>query len=284
MEEYRVRNKVCFLIISFFLLLVAGLFSQEGQERYVREFRIGAWDVLEVSVYGEEDYSDVRVQVTEYGKIKLPLVGEVEVLGLTQGELEKSLGQLFVEKDIFQNPSVTVLVVERQSQRVSMLGAVASPGRYELLGRQKLLHVVAEAGGFTTFDGEITLIREQQDPLKIFIKDLVAGDGRFNIPLQPNDIVYVRPEETVLIFVGGAVGSPGALEVPKSNMPTLYRAIIQAGGFTARASKGNVKIKRMDENGEERIIQVNAKDIERGDKPDIPLQEGDVVIVGEKVF
>jgi len=279
-----VRNKVCFLIISFFLLLVAGLFSQEGQERYVREFRIGAWDVLEVSVYGEEDYSDVRVQVTEYGKIKLPLVGEVEVLGLTQGELEKSLGQLFVEKDIFQNPSVTVLVVERQSQRVSMLGAVASPGRYELLGRQKLLHVVAEAGGFTTFDGEITLIREQQDPLKIFIKDLVAGDGRFNIPLQPNDIVYVRPEETVLIFVGGAVGSPGALEVPKSNMPTLYRAIIQAGGFTARASKGNVKIKRMDENGEERIIQVNAKDIERGDKPDIPLQEGDVVIVGEKVF
>lgn len=278
------RNKVCFLIISFFLLLVAGLFSQEGQERYVREFRIGAWDVLEVSVYGEEDYSDVRVQVTEYGKIKLPLVGEVEVLGLTQGELEKSLGQLFVEKDIFQNPSVTVLVVERQSQRVSMLGAVASPGRYELLGRQKLLHVVAEAGGFTTFDGEITLIREQQDPLKIFIKDLVAGDGRFNIPLQPNDIVYVRPEETVLIFVGGAVGSPGALEVPKSNMPTLYRAIIQAGGFTARASKGNVKIKRMDENGEERIIQVNAKDIERGDKPDIPLQEGDVVIVGEKVF
>jgi polysaccharide export outer membrane protein len=279
-----VRNKVSFLIISFFLLLVAGLFSQEGQERYVREFRIGAWDVLEVSVYGEEDYSDVRVQVTEYGKIKLPLVGEVEVLGLTQGELEKSLGQLFVEKDIFQNPSVTVLVVERQSQRVSMLGAVSTPGRYELLGRQKLLHVVAEAGGFTTFEGEITLIREQQDPLKISINDLVSGDDKFNIPLQPNDIVYVRPEETVLIFVGGAVGAPGALEVPKSNIPTLYRAIIQAGGFTARASKGNVKIKRMDENGEERIIQVNAKDIEKGDKPDVPLQPGDVIIVGEKVF
>lgn len=278
------RSKACVFIAGFLLLFMASLFSQEEPERYVREFRIGAWDVLEVSVYGEEDYGDIRVQVTEYGKIKLPLVGEVEVMGLTQGELEKSLSQLFVEKDIFQNPSVTVLVVERQSQRVSMLGAVANPGRYELLGRQKLLHVVAEAGGFTTFDGEITLIREQQDPLKILIKDLVSGDDRFNIPLQPNDIVYVRPEETVLIFVGGAVGSPGALEVPKSNIPTLYRAIIQAGGFTQRASKGKVRIKRMDENGEERIIQVNAKDIEKGEKPDIPLQAGDVVIVGEKRF
>ena len=267
------------------MLFVAGLRAQEEQpQRYVREYRIGPWDVLEVSVYGEEDYSDVRVQVTEYGRIKLPLIDVVDVEGLTQGQLEQNLSKLFIEKAIFQNPSVTVLVVERQSQRVSLLGAVATPGRFELLGRQKLLHVVAEAGGFTTFDGEITLIREQQDPLKISIDDLVSGDDRYNIPLQPNDIVYVRPEETVLIYVGGAVGSPGAIEVPKSNIPTLYRAIIQVGGFSERASKGNVKIKRIGENGDEIIIDVDAKDIEKGDKPDVALQPGDVIIVGEKVF
>jgi len=280
-----VRHKAFILTISIFLIFAAGLFAQEEKpQRYVREFRIGPWDILEVSVYGEEDYSDVRVQVTEDGRIKLPLVGEVDVIGLTQSELEEKLNQLFVEKDIFQNPSVTVLVVERRSQRVSLLGAVATAGRQELLGRQKLLDVVAEAGGFTTFDGEITLIREQQDPLKISIKDLVSGDERFNIPLQPNDIVYVQPEETVMIYVGGAVGAPGALEVPKSNIPTLYRAIVQAGGFTARASKGNVKIKRFSESGDEIIIDVNAKDIEKGDKPDVALKQGDVIIVGEKIF
>ena len=279
------RNKACVLAIGLLVFSAATLFSQENQpERYVREFRIGLWDVLEVSVYGEEDYSGIRIQVTEYGRIKLPLLEEVDVLGLTQGELENKLNKLFVEKQLFQNPSVTVLVVERQSQRVSILGAVANPGRFELRGRQKLLQVVAEAGGFTTFAGEITLIREQQDPLHISIDDLVSGDDRFNLPLQPSDIVYVRPVETVLIFVGGAVGNPGALEVPKSNIPTLYRAIIQAGGFTERASKGNVKIKRLSETEGEIIIPVNAKDIEKGDMPDIPLKEGDVVIVADKIF
>ena len=279
------RNKACVLAIGLLVFSAAVLFSQENQpESYVREFRIGLWDVLEVSVYGEEDYSGIRIQVTEYGRIKLPLLEEVDVLGLTQGELENKLNKLFVEKQLFQNPSVTVLVVERQSQRVSILGAVANPGRFELLGRQKLLHVVAEAGGFTTFAGEITLIREQQDPLHISIDDLVSGDDRFNLPLQPSDIVYVRPVETVLIFVGGAVGNPGALEVPKSNIPTLYRAIIQAGGFTERASKGNVKIKRLSETEGEIIIPVNAKDIEKGDMPDIPLKEGDVIIVADKIF
>lgn len=279
------RNKASILAVGLLILFTAVLLSQENPtEKYVREFRIGLWDVLEVSVYGEEDYSGIKVQVTEHGRIKLPLLEEVEVLGLTQGELEDKLNKVFVEKQLFQNPSVSVLVVERQSQRMSILGAVANPGRYELLGRQELLHVVAEAGGFTAFAGQITLIREQQDPLNITIDDLVSGDERFNLPLQPNDIVYVRPVETVLIYVGGAVGSPGALEVPKSNIPTLYRAIIQAGGFTERASKGNVKIKRLSATGDEIIISVNAKDIEKGDMPDVPLKEGDVVIVADKIF
>jgi polysaccharide export outer membrane protein len=280
-----VRNKAFVLAIGMLVLCAGSLFSQQNQpESFVREFRIGLWDVLEVSVYGEAEYSGIRVQVTDHGRIKLPLLEEVDVRGLTQGELENKLNKLFVEKQLFQNPSVTVLVVERQSQRMSILGAVANPGRYELLGRQKLLHVVAEAGGFTAFAGKITLIRERQDPLDITIDELVSGDERFNIPLQPNDIVYVRPVEMVLIFVGGAVGNPGALEVPKSNIPTLYRAIIQAGGFTERASKGNVKIKRLDENGEEIIIPVDAKDIEKGDMPDVALKEGDVVIVADKLF
>ncbi len=276
--------------IALIIVFVSGLFmpgyAQIGQqERYVREYRIGPWDVLEVSVYGEEDYNGVSVTVSEYGRVRLPLLDEpVDASGLTLDELESKVSQLFVDKDVFQQPSVTVNVVERYSQRISVIGAVANPGPYELRGRQKLLSVIAELGGFTIYDGEVTLIREQQEPLKITIKDLVSGEDRYNLPLQPKDIIIARPEEVALVYVTGAVGSPGAFEFPLSMMPSLYRAIVQAGGFTERASKGNVKIKRVDETGREIILEADAKDIEKGDKPDIQLQAGDVVIVGEKLF
>jgi polysaccharide export outer membrane protein len=276
--------------IALIIVFVSGLFmqgyAQEGQqERYIREYRIGPWDILEISVYGEENYNGVRVTVSEYGRVRLPLLDDpVEASDLTLDELESKVSKLFVDKDVFQNPSVTINVVERYSQRISVIGAVANPGPYELQGRQKLLNVIAELGGFTIYDGEVTLIREQQEPLKITIKDLVSGEDRYNLPLQPKDIIIARPEEVALVYVTGAVGSPGAFEFPISRMPTLYRAIVQAGGFTERASKGNVKIKRRDESGKEIIIEADAKDIEKGNKPDIQLQAGDVVIVGEKLF
>ena len=96
------RNKAWVFAIGLLVLTPVATFSQENQpERFVREFRIGLWDVLEVSVYGEEDYSGIRVQVTEFGRIKLPLLEEVDVLGLTQGGLENKLNKLFVEKQLF---------------------------------------------------------------------------------------------------------------------------------------------------------------------------------------
>ncbi|MFQ6038758.1 MAG: polysaccharide biosynthesis/export family protein [Candidatus Aminicenantales bacterium] len=281
------RLTVSVILVVTLVLAPSLAFSQESQEapeRFIREYRIGPRDLLEVNVYGEENFNNIRRPVNQFGRISLPLIGEVEVEGLTAGEVEKKLTELFIERDIFQNPSVTVLVVEHQSQRVAVLGAVASQGPYELIGRQKLLEIIAEAGGLTTYDGEITLIREQQDPLKIAISDLISGDDTYNIPLQPDDIVIVRPEEMVFIYVGGRVNSPGALQVPKSNIPTLYRAIIQAGGFAERAAKSRVIVKRMEAGGKEKVFEVDAKKIEKGKAKDIPLQPGDVIIVPETIF
>jgi polysaccharide export outer membrane protein len=113
---------------------------------------------------------------------------------------------------------------------------------------------------------------------------LVSGEERFNVPLLPKDIIYVRPEEMVTIYVTGQIRNPGALQVPKTKIPTLYRAIIQAGGFADRAAKGGVTIKRMNEDGEEVIIKVNVKDIEKNNIKDVHLQEGDIVIVPESLF
>ncbi len=278
------------VFLTFFLIVfVASVFSfQEEQEKYVLEYRIGPRDLLDISVFGNEELNR-QARVSEEGKITFPpLKGEIEVEGLTIVELEQRLNQL-LRKDLLQNPQVTVFIQEHRSKRIALLGAIQNPGFYELLGRRKLLHIIAEAGGFSSDAGtEITIMRESQDglneTLKISIKDLISGDAALNIPLQPNDTIYVLPEEIVAIYVIGAVRNPGALEVSKSEIPALYRTIAMAGGFTERASKGGVIVRRKDESGKEIPIKVNVKDIINGKKQDFPLQENDIVYVPESIF
>jgi polysaccharide export outer membrane protein len=259
-----------------------------SQERPTEDYRIGAKDLLEISVFGLNELNKT-VRVSEGGKITLPLLGEVEVEGLTKTELEKKLSQLLEEKYL-QSPQVTVFIKEYQSKRISVLGAVGKPGPYELIGRQTLLQLIAEAGGLTERAGDkIIVIRQLQDgsstALKISIDNLIVeGDASLNIPLEANDIVNIPVDKEVFIYVFGQVKRSGALKVKKSNIPTLLQAIAQAGGFSERASKSKVLIKRIDKDGEEQKIKVNVKDIIKGKKKDIRLLENDVVYVPETIF
>ncbi len=273
--------------VSFAFLFAFACFFW-GQEKDVVEFKIGAKDLLEISVFGLEELNRT-VRVSEEGKISLPLLGEIQVEGLTKTELEKKLSQLLEEKYL-QDPQVTVFIKEYQSKRVFMLGAVEEPGPYELLGRQTLLHLISQAGGLTSDAGdEIIIIRNLQDgtntSFRIPIDSLILeGDTELNISLEPDDIVNIPADKAVFVYVFGQVKKPGALEVKKSKKPTLLRAIAQAGGFTDRASKGGVIIKRIDQEGKETQIKVNVKDIIKGKRKDIPLKENDVVYVPESIF
>jgi polysaccharide export outer membrane protein len=114
----------------------------------------------------------------------------------------------------------------------------------------------------------------------------LKGDAKLNIPLHPNDTIYIPLDELIKIYVTGQVRNAGAIEVKKSNLPnfTLLRAIAQAGGFSERASKGGVIIKRIGPGGKEQVIKVNVKDIIKGKKKDIQLKENDVVYVPETLF
>ena len=262
--------------------------KQQGQQQFVSEYRIGPRDLLEVTVIGFEDLNR-SYRVSEEGKINLPYLGEVEVQGLTRSELEKKLVQLLEEKYL-QNPQVSVVIAEHQSRRVFLIGAVASPGSFELAGRLTLLKLIAQAGGLTPDAGNEILIMRQlpegnKTSLKISVEDLILkGDPSLDIPLQADDIVSIPVDRPVLIYVTGQVLTPGALSVRRSNIPTLLRAIAQAGGFSPRAAKGSVVIKRIDETGKETKITVNVDDIIKGKRKDVPLKENDIIIVPEKFF
>ena len=280
------RCKIAVLVLFLSVLFSMFLFSQE---KFTLEYKIGPKDLLDISVFGLNDLNRT-VRVSEDGTITLPLLGEVKVEGLTKTGLEKKLSELLEEKYL-HNPQVTVFIREYQSTRVSVLGAVNNPGLYDLLGRETLMQIISQAGGLTTDAGnEIVIMRQLSDgtsnSLRISIDDLfLRGDATLNIPLQPNDIVNVPIDKTVFVYVMGQVNRSGALAVKRSNIPTLLQAIAQAGGFSERASKGRVIIKRKDEKtGREIQIKVNVKSIIKRRKKDIQLLENDVVFVPEKAF
>jgi len=282
-------NAQRWIVLAVIGLVFASATAAAAQLPVSAEYRIGPKDLLEITAMGVAEIQKHVVRVSEDGRIMLPLVGEVEVNDLTRAEVEKKLVVLLGEKYLV-NPQVTIFILEYKSKRVSVLGAVEKTGLYELLGRQTLMSIISQAGGLTRDAGnEIIVIRPLPDgsstAIRISVDDLfVKGDAKLNIPLEAGDIINIPVDKPVTIYVFGQVKNPGALQVRRSNLPTLTQAIAQAGGFSDRAARGGVRIRRKNAAGQETEIKVNAKDILKGKAKDVPLMENDTIYVPESIF
>lgn len=109
------------------------------------DYRIGAQDLLEISVFGITDLSRT-VRVNSNGQISLPLVGGVMAGGKTIPQLEEDIAAE-LKRGYVQDPQVSVFVKEFTSQRVTLEGALNKPGIYPITGRTSLLQSIAMAGG-----------------------------------------------------------------------------------------------------------------------------------------
>ncbi|MCX6562157.1 MAG: polysaccharide export protein [Candidatus Aminicenantes bacterium] len=276
------------ICLCAFALSVPPVFGREGQEVLGGGYRIGARDLLEIRVFGQDKLNST-VRVTEQGKITFPYLGEVPVEGLTASELERRLVQL-LEKNLYRNPEVSVRILEFQSKQVSVLGAVAKQGFIELIGRQTLLQVITAAGGLMRDAGkEIIVFRQQPDgtssPLRIVVDDLMQkGDPTSNIVIEPGDTVMVQVDKSVPIYISGEIKNPGVLQVLKSRIPTLTQAIIQAGGFTEQARKGKVIVTRREDRGNTKKFEIDVTRIQSGKDKDFQLEENDAVFVSKTWF
>jgi polysaccharide export outer membrane protein len=154
-------------------------------------FLIGPGDILTVSVYGEKDFPD-RYLVESSGKIVLPLAGEVKVAGLTQAQAGAALARHLLPFE--RNPQVTVLIAESNNYNVSILGAVAHPGKYPIHGKADLLDILADSGGPTdqaALNNAVLIRRNRRIslPLKQYLLDT---DSTVSQPLlYPGDVIVV---------------------------------------------------------------------------------------------
>jgi len=252
------------------------------------DYRIGRQDLLEIQVFDLEEL-DQTVRVADDGSITLPLLGRLQVAGLTKGDLEKRIA-LLLEERFVRNPQVTIFVKEYESKKVAVSGAVKKPDPYEMLGEKTLLEMISKAGGLDKDLGKDIVIFRQEDDgsakrIAIDLDRLVYdADPELNVPVMPGDIIYVPSVEKVRIFVSGAVRNPNLYEVPRAEPVTVLKAITLAGGTTDRASEKKVQIIRTGDDGARKTILVNLKKVKKGKAEDPILQKDDLVLVPEAFF
>jgi polysaccharide export outer membrane protein len=109
------------------------------------DYRVGPLDVLEVEVYDSKELTRT-VRITAGGEFSMPLVGRLQVNGMTIAEVQDAITKRLAER-YFEDPQVSVFVKEYLSQRVTVEGAVKMPGVIALTGRTSLLQLVSMTGG-----------------------------------------------------------------------------------------------------------------------------------------
>jgi polysaccharide export outer membrane protein len=170
----------------------------------------GPQDVLDITVFKAPELTKT-VQVAEDGTINLPLLGQIPAAGKSPSELERMI-QTRLDTRYMKSSQVTVFVKEYNSQRVTVEGAVKSPGVLPLRGNDTLMQVIAKSGGldretassnvvvFRTADGartatkfDVSAIKSgaEQDP-RIFAGDVVVVDDSF-AKVGLNTVLKVLP-------------------------------------------------------------------------------------------
>ena len=250
-------------------------------------YELGPQDSIRLEVIGEDSLNG-EYRLSDAGTITVPLLGEVDAAGLTARELAGMIEER-LEADFIADARVRVQVAEVRSKTISVLGAVTRPGILGYPGKWTLLEALTAAGGLATDRGDtIHVLRRADnglsDQISVPIEALLLrGEPRYNLPLAAGDLINVERTRKISIYLLGEVATPGHMEFESSRRLTLLTAIARAGGLTDRASP-RVRIKREGRDDLRDEIRANYKRILEGQDPDVELQDGDVVVVGESFF
>jgi len=158
------------------------------------DYQIGPEDLLDISVWNNPALSRTA-PVRPDGKISLPLLNDVQAAGLTPMQLRDIIAKKLVE--YMPNPEVSVIVREVNRFKVSVIGEVKKPGRFDFKSKATVLDAIALAGGFNDFAARSRIVILRQD-----------GAGTKRIPINYNKIIstasdqdefYLQPGDVVVV-------------------------------------------------------------------------------------
>jgi polysaccharide biosynthesis/export protein len=176
--------------------------TQTGVYTGNSEYRIGPQDLLEISVFLNQDLRR-EVRVNTGGLISLPLIGGVQAGGKTVQELEAELSEKY-GKTYLQTPQINVFIKEFTSQRVTLEGSIAKPGIYPITGKTSLLQAIAIGGGTEKLANETSVVvfrvvKGQRMAAVFDLKQIRAGQAE-DPEIFGDDIVVVDKSQVKSTF------------------------------------------------------------------------------------
>ena len=174
------------------------------------EYIMTPGDQLQIYVLGHPDISSTRANndsaytVRPDGKMNFPLVGEIDVNGLTVYEFTQLLTKELSEYII--NPKITVNVAKLGTTRVFVMGEVSKQGMYELTKSHRVMDALGAAGGFSQKSAKKNIylvrngVREEDRVKKLNILNYMKnGDMTQNLILQEGDCLYLTSNHKITL-------------------------------------------------------------------------------------
>lgn len=251
-------------------------FLAPAQAADAREYVLGSGDVIRITVFQNPDLT-VDTRVTESGTITFPLIGQLQVGGLTVPAAEKQIADKLREGGFVLKPQVNILPVQIRGNQVSVLGQVNRPGRFPIeIANTKVSDMLATAGGATVNGADVVTLVGVRDGkafrTEIDVPSLFQVEGNASdIVVQGGDTLYVH--RAPVFYIYGEVNRPGSFRLER-NM-SVMQGLATGGGITLRGTDRRIRLHRRDASGKVQTIE-----------PDLnqPLLADDVIYVRESLF
>jgi polysaccharide export outer membrane protein len=283
-----------FLLVDIAVLLTASCcWGATGQQD---DYVLGPGDQIVIRTIQVKEFGDKPFHLEANGTVNLPLVGRVDLNGLSLVQAEAAITKA-IEKYYF-NPDIAVTVAEFRAQPVSVMGAVGTPGVHEARGRVTLLEVLSSAGGVRGDAGPVVKITRQQryGPIPLANAREAAGDTMVaEVDLKsliearnPAENIFVRPYDVIavpgaeMVYVVGNVKRSGRIPLGGRSSISALEALSMAEGLDLKAAPSRARIMRPSgttPTAGRTEIPVNLAKILSGKSSDVFLQPNDILFV-----
>jgi polysaccharide biosynthesis/export protein len=240
---------------------------------------IGPGDEVEVEVFDTPDL-DQNGRVTDAGEFPLMLGGKVRLASLTPIEAARTIEAALISSHVMYYPKVLVTVTQYATQNVTVFGQVNKPGAYSIDTPRSVVDVLGLAGGLTDLaDRHVTIERHTSHRQISYYVSNRPGDLQDQTAMvNPGDKLIVP--KAGIVYVLGDVARPGGYPMTNNDGTlTVLQAVATAGGTASSAAPNSSRLIRRTAAGGYQSDPIPFSSMQKGKKPDMPLQAGDIVYV-----